>query len=95
MSPKRTDSDYESFLNEGIYSPGHSPGSDNVDSFTQLSDGTLLIEIWGPLSGTDYDVINVANLASLDGALAIDLLDTYTPHPRTDLHLHDLRVCDG
>ena len=65
--------------NRGVVSPGHSPGIQNFDSFTQASDGMLQIELAGTDPGTGYDQINVSNLASLDGTLQVVLLDDFVP----------------
>ena len=55
-------------------SPGHSPGLLSVSGdYTQNALGTLLIEIDGLIAATEYDVLDVAGTASLDGTLQIDL----------------------
>ncbi len=77
-------------VNDGIFAPGHSPGVVNVDGdYTQATDATLEIEIWGAGGAGDntahgdaeygFDQINITGAANLDGALQVSLLDTYTP----------------
>ena len=66
-------------VNEGIISPGNSPGEQNLGTLTLTPEGTVVIEIAGTTPGTEYDVINVTNLASLDGTLSISLIDGFTP----------------
>ncbi|KTT15029.1 hypothetical protein, partial [Pseudacidovorax intermedius] len=69
-------------LNTGLVSPGHSPGVDNVSSYTQSAGGTLQIELGGSSAGTGaghYDQINVSGNATLDGKLALSLIDGFKP----------------
>ncbi|MBN2047523.1 MAG: DUF3737 family protein, partial [Anaerolineaceae bacterium] len=75
-----------SIADYGFYSPGNSPGIDNVDTFTQGAGETLQIEIGGltpgpgdPVVNDGYDQINVTNLATLDGTLEIVFLDGFVP----------------
>ena len=67
----------QSVLNNGLVSPGNSPGILNIDGdFAQSSDGTLLIEIEGLDPGLDgHDQINVDGDVTLDGLLQV-LLDS-------------------
>ena len=65
--------------NAGTVSPGSSPGTITVDGdYTQDPSGTLLIELSGTTPGT-YDQLVVTDTAVLDGALQIQLLDSFTP----------------
>ena len=72
-------------LNDGTVSPGYSPGMINVASYTQTAGGVLQIEIGGltPANGDQalnhFDQINVSGLASLDGALAVSLINGFKP----------------
>jgi autotransporter-associated beta strand protein/T5SS/PEP-CTERM-associated repeat protein len=64
-------------LNNGIVSPGHSPGTFTIaGNYTQLSGGTLVIEI---ASSSSYDKLSVIGHASLDGKLRIIALNGYQP----------------
>jgi hypothetical protein len=67
-------------LNEGIVSPGYSPGSQTVDTFTQTSEGILEIELAGLVAGTQYDQLNVNESANFGGTLKISLLDGFKPN---------------
>jgi uncharacterized repeat protein (TIGR01451 family) len=41
--------------------------------------GLLDLEIGGTAAGTDYDVVDVSNSATLGGSLAVSLINAYTP----------------
>ncbi len=70
-------------VNSGLLSPGDSPGILSAANFVQEATGTLLIELGGLVSGSEYDVLDVNGLAELGGTLEIALLDlgsgTFTP----------------
>lgn len=67
-----------SLVNDGIVSPGNSPGHDDiVGDFTQTG-GLLEIEIGGANSAS-YDSIAVSGNASLGGTLKIAIWNNYTP----------------
>ncbi|WP_169517050.1 LEPR-XLL domain-containing protein, partial [Azohydromonas australica] len=68
-----------SLLNTGLVSPGYSPGMQSFQSFVQTGNATLQIEIGGSAPGTGYDQIKVENTATLDGTLAVKLLDGFKP----------------
>jgi|GEM_PF-6620039 len=63
------------FINEGVVSPGNSPGilvSENPTGthiFEQLPGGTLEIEIGGRIPGVTHDVLDVRGIALMDGTL--------------------------
>ena len=64
----------------GIVSPGDSPGVSAFGAgYTMQEAGTYLVEINGLIQGTDYDWVDVTGAALLDGTVAIDLLDGFTP----------------
>ena len=65
----------QSVFNNGLVSPGNSPGILNIDGdFTQSSSGTLLIEVFGLLPGVGgYDQVNVDGNVTLDGLLQVML----------------------
>ncbi len=65
--------------NNGVVSPGHSPGFEDVVNFSQGAGGTLLIEIAGKTAGTQYDQVRASGLAQLDGTLKVELLNGYVP----------------
>jgi outer membrane autotransporter protein len=65
------------FTNNGILSPGFSPGTIViVGNYAQGPGGTLVIEIASPVS---FDQLNITGTASLDGTLQIDTLGGYDP----------------
>lgn len=60
-------------VNSGTISPGNSIGTLNITgNYTQTTSGTYFVEIDG--SG-NTDLINILGTATLDGTLAIDLID--------------------
>ncbi|MBV5341721.1 MAG: LEPR-XLL domain-containing protein, partial [Deltaproteobacteria bacterium] len=70
-------------LNEGVVSPGHSPGVINVDTFFQVAGATLEIELAGYggagvlLDG--FDQLNVVGAANFGGTLQVSLLNGFKP----------------
>ncbi len=67
-------------VNEGMISPGESPGTLSVSgSGTFANSSGLLIEIGGNLQGTEYDFLTFSGTAALDGMLMIDLINGFTP----------------
>ena len=67
--------------NNGVISPGTSPGLFNIDgNFTQGPSGTLLLELASPGTvGVDYDALSSTGTMSLDGTLQLVFLNGYTP----------------
>lgn len=69
--------------NDGLLSPGNSPGIVNVPTFTQAPDGKTVIEIGGTagpgVNPNGWDQINVSGSASLDGTLEVDLFNGFVP----------------
>jgi hypothetical protein len=51
-----------------------------VGDYTQTSGGTLVIEIGGLNSGTDFDQLNVTGQATLDGTLTVNLINGFVPN---------------
>jgi len=64
--------------NNGTVSPGDAPGTLTVNSYTQMSGGTLLIDIAGPNTG-QFSVLNDLGTANLDGILDPVLLSGFIP----------------
>jgi hypothetical protein len=67
-------------INEGLVSPGNSPGSITVDGdFVQTETGRLLIEIGGAATepGTDFDALVVTGSATFDGTLELETLEDF------------------
>lgn len=65
----------------GTFSPGSSPGIVTFGGdFKTTAGSNLLIEIGGLLPGEEFDVIDVAGDAVLEGMLTIDLLDDFLPN---------------
>ncbi len=66
-------------LNSGVLSPGTSSGTITINgSYTQLSDGTLLMELD---SDTSFDQVIVGGPAFLDGVLEVVTQPDFTPDP--------------
>ncbi len=71
-----------SFTNNGIVEPGNSPGVLFVNgNYRNGSSGTLRMELGGSVPGTDYDQLDVAETATLQGTLDIILADGAAPLP--------------
>jgi hypothetical protein len=72
----------------GAVSPGNSAGVLTIDGdYTQGSGGTLAIEIAGTSPGDEHDRLVVNGQANLAGALAVTLIDSFTP---LDGHTFDI-----
>jgi hypothetical protein len=64
----------------GTVGPGNSPGVLSVSGdFAQGAAGTLAIEIAGTTVDTEYDQLNVAGNATIDGTLSVTLLGGFLP----------------
>lgn len=67
-------------VNAGCVSPGESPAILTIDGdYTQLSTGTLEIELGGTTAGTGYDQLAVTGSAILGGTLRVILLPGFEP----------------
>lgn len=67
-------------INEAAVRPGNSPGILTIDGdYTQLSDGSLEIEIAGLTPGSEHDQLDVTGAAMLGGRLDVPLIDSFTP----------------
>lgn len=69
----------ETFVNNGLVSPGNSPGILVTESaggsnhvYQQDATGTLLIEIAGRTPGATHDVLDVRGIALIDGRLELE-----------------------
>ena len=68
--------------NNGLISPGHSPGILTIDGdYIQGPDGELILEIGGPIPGVDHDVIEITGDAIFDGMIVIDFLPGFETLP--------------
>lgn len=68
------------FLNEGIISPGTSPGRLSfTGTYRAGATSELRIEIGGTEPGVDHDQFYMNGVAYLDGLLDVSLLDGYRP----------------
>ncbi len=64
----------------GTVSPGASPGTLHVGGdYTQSASGRLMLEIAGPIAGTDYDVLDVTGSIMLLGTVDVELVNGYVP----------------
>jgi hypothetical protein len=69
-----------SFINNGTFSPGLSPGVLNfTGNFTMSETAAYNIELGGTTSGTQYDRMDVSGTASLNGELNISLTNGFIP----------------
>ena len=60
--------------------PGTSAGMLKVGgNYTQNAGATLAVEIGGTLAEENFDVLEIAGTASLEGTLDVALIDSYTP----------------
>jgi hypothetical protein len=65
----------------GVLGPGTSPGILTITgNYLQQAAGTLNVEIGGVLAGTQFDVLNISGMATLDGVLDIDLINSFFPN---------------
>ena len=65
--------------NEGLVSPGNSPGLlEVIGSYTQKDTGSLLVELAGK-DAKQFDILSVAGNAVIDGQLAVELLAGFVP----------------
>jgi autotransporter-associated beta strand protein len=71
-------------LNQGLVSPGFSPGRLIVSSdYTQNTNGTLNIEIAGTTPGAEFDQLIVSNAVALGGTLNVSFLNGFQPLPNS------------
>jgi hypothetical protein len=68
-------------LNQGVVSPGASPGLLSVTSFEQAASATLHMELGGLQAGVadGYDQVQVSGLANLSGTLELALINDFQP----------------
>lgn len=71
-------------VNNGLVSPGNSPGITNVVNFTQGPNGTTLIEIGGTagagVNPNGWDQINASGTATLDGTIQLAFYNGFVPN---------------
>ena len=66
--------------NNGSVKPGKSPERLTITGdFTQGADGVLVLEIGGPLSALEHDVLAVNGDAIIAGTVIIDFIDGFAP----------------
>lgn len=64
----------------GIVGPGSSAGRLRINgSYDQELAGTLEIEIGGSTAFSEYDVLSVSGIATLDGTLELSVIDSFEP----------------
>ena len=64
--------------NGGTLAPGHSAGDTLIlGNYTQLTGGTMEIEIGGVGQGSQYDFINITGTALVDGLLQLSLINGF------------------
>ncbi len=62
-------------VNQGTWSPGHSPAITSVASFTQVAGATTIFEIGGTTVGTEYDRTAITGNVILDGRATVAKLN--------------------
>ncbi len=69
------------FVNGGVeIAPGASPGILTIlGSYTQQTVGALEIQLGGLVAGTEHDVLQVIDTATLDGTLELARIDGFVP----------------
>jgi hypothetical protein len=50
-------------------------------NYTQTADATLRVQIGGPNAGADFDQLMVTGQTTLDGTLAVELINGFVPQP--------------
>lgn len=65
--------------NDGTVAPGASAGLLGIAGSYAQSNGTLHIELGGTTAGTDHDVLDVTDAATLGGALTVSLVNGFEP----------------
>jgi len=66
-------------VNDESEAPGMTGLLNVVGDYTQLSAGSLLLDLAGSAVGAEYDRMSISGLATLDGLLAVSLLDSFAP----------------
>ena len=67
-------------VNGGTLAPGLSPGQiTQTGTYAQTATGAYAVEIGGLTAGTDFDVLASSGAATLNGTLAISLINGFTP----------------
>lgn len=72
-----------------IYSPGNSPAEVSLENMLLMNTSVLQMELAGTLRGTQYDHLNFSGTATLDGLLAVSLIDGFTPSLGQSFDLFD------
>jgi hypothetical protein len=81
--------------NEGLISPGNSPGVlEVIGSYTQKQTGALLVEIGGNDS-EHFDLLSIAGDAFIDGQLNVSLLGDFVPSPSDRFTILAADALDG
>ena len=71
----------------GSYSPGNSPASVSVENILFDPTSVLIIEFAGKTLGSEYDQLVISGLATLNGTLDVDLLNSFTPSVGDSFHI--------
>jgi hypothetical protein len=82
--------------NSGLLSPGASPGAIVIEgNYEQSASGAVLMEIGGILPADDFDRLTITGMATLNGALAISLIDEFVPAAGHSFDLFDWTSVNG
>jgi hypothetical protein len=65
----------------GQVAPGLSPGTLSITgTYAQGATGTYAVEIGGTTAGSQFDVLAITGAATLNGTLAVSLINSFTPN---------------
>ena len=83
-------------VNEAEVDLGANPGTLRVQGdYDQTAAGTLGLKVGGTTAGTTYDQLIVSGTATLNGTLALTLLNNFTPKPGEAFSIMDFRASVG
>ena len=74
-----------SVTNNGLLSPGTSPGQLSLASLALGGSGTVLMEITGTTAGTQYDQISLTGSLTYGGVMQLDLSQTFADNTSFNL----------
>ncbi len=77
-------------INGGLFRPGLLAGGVTLAGFTQLTGGTLQIELGGTAPGTQFDQIHAAGSVVLGGELEVSLIDPFVPQLQSEFEIIDV-----
>ena len=86
----------DTLVNEAEVDLGANPGTLRVQGdYDQTAAGTLGLKVGGTTAGTTYDQFIVSGTATLDGTLALTLLNNFVPKPGEAFSIMDFKASVG